>query len=117
MTRAQYEAVIKRCDGPIARHFVPGVRGFTTPAGKAAVAKFATCMRENGVSIPAPNTSGKGPVFNTNGLDTASAKFRSAQAKCSSALRGLFRARPGAAGAPAGGAPGAPGEAAPGAAG
>jgi len=134
VTRAQYEAAVKKCGGFGGGRFGGGRGGgaFSTPAGKAALAKFAACMHENGVNIPAPNTSGKGPVFNTNGLDTASTKFRAAQTKCSSALRGLFRAHPGGTAAPAGGtgapgggtgAPGgggaaeAPGEAAPGSAG
>jgi hypothetical protein len=38
--------------------------------------------------VPAPNTSGTGPVFNTKGLDTTSATFKAAQSKCSSLLRG-----------------------------
>ncbi len=125
VTRAQYEAAIKKCGGFGAGRFGGGfgVGRFTTPAAKAALAKFATCMRENGIDVPAPNSSGKGPIFNTSGLDTSSAKFRSAQVKCSSALHGLFGARPGATGAPGGvaGAPpaggAAPGEAAPGATG
>ena len=33
-------------------------------------------MRENGVNLPAPNTSGNGPVFNTKGIDTSSATFK-----------------------------------------
>jgi hypothetical protein len=64
-------------------------------------------MRENGVNVPAPNTSGKGPVFNIKGLNTASATFKTAETKCSSDLRGSFRPSPGAAGAAPGGAGGA----------
>ena len=44
-------------------------------------------MNENGVKLPAPNTSGTGPVFNTTGIDTASASFKTAEAKCASVLR------------------------------
>ena len=57
-------------------------------------------MRENGVDVPAPNTSGNGPIFDTKGLNTASAQFRTAESKCSGYLP-HFRRNPsaGAAGA------------------
>jgi hypothetical protein len=98
VSRAQYEAAIKKCGG-FPRGGFPkgrGFRGFNTPAAKQALTKFAACMSENGVKIPAPNTSGKGPIFNTKGIDTAGAKFKAAETKCRSALLGAFRARPGA---------------------
>jgi hypothetical protein len=56
------------------------------------------------VNIPAPNTSGNGPIFNTKGIDTASTQFKTAETKCSAVLRGGFRG-----GAGANGAPGSPG--------
>jgi hypothetical protein len=100
VTRAQYEAALKKCGG-FSRGGFRGFGGsFNSPAGKQALAKFATCMHENGVNVPAPNTSGKGPIFDAKGLDTSSAKFRTAEAKCRIDLQGLFRARPGGAGAP-----------------
>jgi hypothetical protein len=104
VTRAQYEAAIKKCGGFGTRRFGAGGagRGFNSPTVKQALEKFATCMRANGVNVPAPNTSGKGPVFNTKGLDPTSAKFKAAQTKCASDLTSTFRARPGAGGAPAG---------------
>jgi hypothetical protein len=104
VTRAQYEAALKKCGGSA---FAGGAgRRFNSPAFKASLAKFATCMRENGVNIPAPNTSGSGPIFNTKGIDTASAQFKTAETKCSSDLRAGFRG-----GASANGAPGRPGAA------
>jgi hypothetical protein len=91
VTRAQYEAAVKKCGG--------SPRGFgartSSPAFKQALTKFATCMREHGITLGEPNTSGKGPIFNTSGIDTASAQFKTAQASCSSNLR---TALPGAAG-------------------
>jgi hypothetical protein len=78
---------------------------FNGSANKGALTKFATCMRENGVNLPAPNTSGKGPVFDTKGIDTTSAAFKSAQQKCRAQLKGAFRG----AGAP----PSSPGEGGP----
>jgi len=105
MTRPQYEAALKKCGIAI---FGRGSRAFNSPARIQALTKFAACMRTNGVSLPAPNASGKGPIFNTKGIDTASAQFRAAQTKCSGELRGAFGgARPGAAppAGPGGGAP------------
>jgi len=98
MTRAQYDAIIRKCgDG-----FRPGTfaHGFNAPAAKQALAKFAACMRENGVNVPTPNTSGKGPIFNSKGLDTTSAKFAAAEVKCRADLRGALLAHPGGAAAP-----------------
>jgi len=97
VTRAQYEAALKKCGG-FQRARLPGAGGapFTSPAAKQALAKFAACMRSNGVNLPEPNTSGKGPIFNTKGLSTSSKAFRAAEIKCRSELLGAFRARPGA---------------------
>ena len=110
VTRAQYEAALKKCGGG---NFAGrgGAARFKSPAFKAALAKFATCMRENGVNVPAPNTSGSGPVFDTKGIDTSSAQFKAAEAKCQSDLTGAFRRGPGAGGSPS--ASGAPPGAAP----
>ena len=98
-------------------------RASTAPTFKTALAKFATCMRQNGVNVPAPNTSGNGPVFDTKGIDTRSTQFKTAEAKCQSDLSGAFKRGPGAGGppgtngAPAGAAPPSSGEAPGGAAG
>jgi hypothetical protein len=54
-------------------------------------AKFAACMRKHGVSLPAPNTSGKGPIFDSKGFDPRSAAFKAADRKCA---RKLFPKRP-----------------------
>jgi hypothetical protein len=94
VTRGQMEAALKKCGGL----FGGGLRRFDNPAYRQALVKFATCMRENGVNVPEPNTSGNGPVFNTRGLEPTSAKFRAAEAKCRLALRGALRARSGGAG-------------------
>jgi hypothetical protein len=108
VTRAQYQAALKKCGGGKFAGRGGGAR-FKSPAFQAALAKFATCMRENGVNVPAPNTSGSGPVFDTKGIDTTSAKFKAAEAKCQSDLSGAFRRGPGAggSGAGSGAAPGA----------
>ena len=109
VTSAQYRAALKKC----APGFLPhgsgafhGRRSFSSPAFRTALAKFGDCLREQGINLPAPNTSGKGPIFDTKGIDTSSPKFRQAEAKCRSTLLAGLRARPGAA------RPGAPGGAA-----
>jgi len=96
VTRPQYEAAIKKCGGSAFAGRGPGAR-LQSPAFKQALTKFAACMRENGVNVPEPNTSGKGPIFDTKGIDTASAQFRAAESKCRSDLLGAFRARRGTA--------------------
>ncbi len=82
VTRAQMQAALKKCGANLAglRRFGAGARN------PQRLAKFAACMRQNGVNLPAPNTSGKGPVFDTNGLDTTSATFRKADVKCAKEL-------------------------------
>lgn len=108
VTRAQLQAAIKKC-GAGGELIHRGAR-LKSPAYRVALTKFATCMRENGVNVPAPNTSGNGPIFSTKGLNTASAQFRSAELKCRGNLTGASRRGPavgatGAAGlAPPGGA-------------
>ncbi len=99
MTKAQYEAAVHKCGGVgfgQGRFFGGGAR-LKSPAFKAALAKFAECLRENGVKVPAPNTSGTGPIFDTKGINTQSAQFKAAQMKCASELRGALRpgAKPG----------------------
>jgi hypothetical protein len=111
VTRAQFEAALKKCGGMQFR----GGKGFAA-GGAQRFAKFAACMRKNGVKLPQPNTSGKGPIFKTKGIDTTSASFKAADAKCVRELR-PSGAQPGGQRAPGSGtqgAPGAPGGAAPG---
>jgi hypothetical protein len=98
VSRAQFEAATKKCGGG---NFARGGRALNSPARTKAFTAFAACMRSNGVNLPAPNTSGKGPVFNTSGLNTTSAQFKGAQAKCSSTLQGAFAGRGGAGAPPA----------------
>jgi hypothetical protein len=106
VTKAQYEAAIKKCGGfprgGGAFFRGGGAAALSSPAAKQALLKFAACMRENGVNVPAPNTSGKGPVFNNKGLNAGSSKFKTAESKCTGDLTSAFKARPGGAGGPAG---------------
>ncbi len=98
MTRTQFQAALAKCGGNFGARFGgaggPGARRVNSPVFRAALTKYAACLRENGIDIPAPNTSGKGPIFSTKGIDTSSAKFRTATMKCRASLVGAFR-RPG----------------------
>jgi hypothetical protein len=105
VTRDQYQAALKKCG---AGTFASPGRRVSSPAFKAALTKFATCLRQNGVNISAPNTSGTGPIFSTKGINTASAQFRTAERKCSAILRAGLKASAGARSA-TGGAPGTAG--------
>jgi hypothetical protein len=103
VSQAAYQAALKKCGGGnIARG---GAGGFNSASARKALVKYAACLRENGVNVPAPNTSGKGPVFNTKGIDTSSTKFKAAQSKCQSDIKGAF-AGGGANGAPPSGGAG-----------
>ncbi|HTZ86283.1 MAG TPA: hypothetical protein VMB05_06410 [Solirubrobacteraceae bacterium] len=82
VTRAQFEAAMKKCGGGVLRR-----GGFNTAQGRQRFAKFAECMRQNGIKLPTPNTSGKGPIFNTKGINTNGAAFKAADAKCMKELR------------------------------
>lgn len=102
MTRSQFEAALKKCGGSNfgAREGRPGTgfRSVGSPAFKQALAKYAECLRQNGINLPAPNTSGKGPIFSTKGVDTTSPQFRAATMKCRASLVSALR-RPQGAGA------------------
>jgi hypothetical protein len=97
VTRAQSEAAVKKCGGA---PFAGSGTQIRSPAVKGALAKFAACMRANGVNVPTPNTSGGGPIFNTKGLNTASPQFSAAMRKCRANLQGLFRRGPATGGPP-----------------
>jgi hypothetical protein len=103
VTRAQLEAALKKCGGG----FVRRGQSLNNPARTQAFTKFAACMRTTGINLPAPNTSGNGPTFSTKGLDTSSAKFRQAYAKCASQLQGVLAGRPPSGGPPPGAGEGA----------
>ncbi len=115
MTRAQFEATLKKCGGGSfgARLSGPGAPRLRSPVFTQALTKFAACLRQNGINVPAPNTSGKGPIFSTRGIKTTSPQFRAASAKCRSVLVGAFRSlrRPNGAALGAGATPPAAGQA------
>jgi hypothetical protein len=104
VSQSKFEEALKKCGGGFAR----GTRRLNGATARAALSKFAQCMRENGVNLPAPNTSGKGPVFNTKGIDTSGSTFKAAETKCRAELRGTFGGGAPPGGASANGAAGAP---------
>jgi hypothetical protein len=93
--RAQLQAALKKCSGGR----FPGAAAGPAPgrvnssAFRHALAGYSACLRQNGVNMPAPNTSGKGPVFSTKGVNTRSPQFRSATLKCRGVLISAFRAK------------------------
>jgi hypothetical protein len=88
VTQTQYQAALKKCG---AGNLPRGRAGaFNSASARAGLAKYAACLRQNGINVPAPNTSGKGPVFDTKGIDTSSSKFKAAEKKCQSELKGIF---------------------------
>jgi hypothetical protein len=68
-----------------------GRRGHNRASATQRYARFAACMRKHGVSLPAPNTSGKGPIFDSRGFDPHGAAFKAADRRCA---RRLFPKRP-----------------------
>jgi len=112
VTRQKFQEALQKCGA------AAGLRGgrfrgvgprLNTPAFRKTLASFAACMNEHGVKLPAPNTSGKGPVFDTKGINTQSATFQKAAQTCRSKVHLSFPGAGGAPPAPGGGAaPGAP---------
>jgi hypothetical protein len=78
MTHAQYEAFVNKCGAHV-----------ENPVLRQAGAKFAACMRENGVNYPAPGTSA---ALGAKGLNTTSSAYKKALAKCRSVLSNALRA-------------------------
>ena len=57
---------------------------------------FARCMRENGINMPDPSTSGRGPAF--DGMpDVNDESFKRAEAACAKHMQGLGLGGPGGA--------------------
>ncbi|MDQ6796229.1 MAG: hypothetical protein M3067_15700 [Chloroflexota bacterium] len=83
--RAKFRAALRKC-GVNFR----GRRFARNPAFRQALVKFAACVRRNGYNLPAPNTSGSGPVFNRGRVNPNDPRFRTAASKC----QGLLPQRP-----------------------
>jgi hypothetical protein len=93
MTRTQFTEALKSCGAT--NRFGNGTgrfrRGFNNPRFHQVLTRFAACLRQNGINVGEPNTSGKGPIFDTKGINTGSPQFRAASAKCRSTLFSAIR--------------------------
>jgi hypothetical protein len=95
VSRAAYTAALKKCGGAKAGGIAGAPAGRAgSPAYRRAVLAFSACLRAQGLAVPAPNTSGEGPIFDSKGLDTTSAKYKAAQSHCAGTLRGLLPTHP-----------------------
>ena len=84
-TRTKFRAALRKC-GVRFR----GGRFSRNPAARQALVKFVACVRKNGYRLPAPNTSGTGPVFNRGQVNPNDPQFRTAASRC----QGLLPQRP-----------------------
>jgi hypothetical protein len=87
--------------GPAGRTTTTGNAPAISPATQQVLAKLVSCIREHGQNMPAVNTSGKGPIIDTSGLNTTSAAFKAAFAACSRISHGPPPVKP-SAGVPTG---------------
>jgi hypothetical protein len=55
------------------------------PAQRLKFTKYTACMRQQGVNLPAPNFSGKGPIY-VNPPNNTTSKFQAASKKCGGLL-------------------------------
>jgi hypothetical protein len=87
----KFAAAIAKCGGfggAFGERFGVGAPGATGAAGvsqtyRAAVLRYAACMKNNGVTLPTPNFSGSGSIFGTK-VNQTSPAFVAANAKCRS---------------------------------
>ncbi len=97
---AKFRAAMRKCG----INFRGGrERFFSSPAGKRALNSFVDCVRKNGYNLPAPNTSGNGPVFDPSKINRNDPKLIVGAAKCRHLLP-RPRFGPGRGGGPPGGA-------------
>ena len=78
-------------------------RRFTPHYSKTTLDSFIACVKQHGYLLPAPNTSGTGPIFPRK--IESNKQFQAAAKSCESILQSAFRGYPGAAG-PGGNPPG-----------
>jgi hypothetical protein len=81
------QAAFKACAADLPKGGFRGRRfggGFGGRPQRAAITKFVTCIRQHGYNLPAPNLSGKGPVFPPK--IESNAKFQAASRSCRNLL-------------------------------
>jgi len=62
---------------------------------RKSIKEYVACMSENGVELPEPDLSGKGPVFKESEVDREDPTFKAANEKCQSQLVGTGRSTEG----------------------
>jgi len=84
--RQRLQAAFRRCGGG---NFRGGGRRFNpanNPQFRVQLTRFVACVRQHGYNLPAPNTSGRGPVFDTSRVNRRDPKFIRASQACQSLL-------------------------------
>jgi hypothetical protein len=95
VSKGRFDAVLRTCAGLRPKPTTgAGANRLNSPAAKSTFSRFVTCMRGHGVPLPPANTSGRGPVFDTKGLNPTGSHFRAAQARCVGILRALVLGQP-----------------------
>jgi hypothetical protein len=82
------QAAFKACGANFG--FRAGAGGFRGRISHTAINNFVACVKKQGYNLPAPNFSGKGPIFPQN--IESNAKFQAASRTCQHLL---IPARPG----------------------
>ena len=77
------QAAFKACAADLPKGGFRG-RRFGSRPQRAAITQFVTCIRKHGYNLPAPNLSGKGPVFPSK--IESNAKFQAASRSCRNLL-------------------------------
>jgi hypothetical protein len=90
--RTKLQAALRACGVQPGQFRGRGRSNPTSPAYRQALARFVSCVRRNGYDLPAPNTTGRGPVFDPTKVNRNDPKFVAASRKCES----LLPQRPGA---------------------
>lgn len=56
-------------------------------AYRASVNRYVACVKQNGYDLPAPNLSGKGPIFDESKVNRDDPKFQAASRRCEQLLQ------------------------------
>jgi hypothetical protein len=56
-------------------------------AYRASVTRYVACVKQNGYDLPAPNLSGKGPIFDESKVNRDDPKFQAASQRCQHLLQ------------------------------
>jgi len=86
--RAKLQAALRKCGARFGlRRFGQGRFAANDPRYRAALTKFVACVRRHGFNLPAPNTSGTGPVFDPRKVNRDDPKLVAASRACQGLLR------------------------------